>query len=361
MATSSQYLTVSALTKYLHAKFTRDPYLQKVYLTGEISNFRKRSRHQYFSLKDDGAKIDVVMFEYSFNRLKFQPENGMKVLVTGRVDLYEANGNYQIIIDEMQPDGIGALYQAYEQLKAKLAAEGLFSRPKRPLVKFPRRIAVITSESGAVIKDIITTTRRRYPLVQLVLFPAVVQGDAAADSLIGRLKEVNARGDFDTIIIGRGGGSIEDLWPFNEENVARAIVASHIPVISSVGHETDTTIADLVADQRAATPTAAAELATPVLQEELVKLRTQANRLTQAFSQLIRYRQQELAKLMNSYIFKQPQRLYENYAQKLDLLESRQTQALAVIIQQNKQLTANLTQRLLQQTPAQRLALEKQA
>ncbi|WP_278915844.1 exodeoxyribonuclease VII large subunit [Ligilactobacillus agilis] len=361
MVTSSQYLTVSALTKYLHAKFTRDPYLQKVYLTGEISNFRKRPRHQYFSLKDDGAKIDVVMFEYSFNRLKFQPENGMKVLVTGRVDLYEANGNYQIIIDEMQPDGIGALYQAYEQLKAKLAAEGLFSRPKRPLVKFPRRIAVITSESGAVIKDIITTTRRRYPLVQLVLFPAVVQGDAAADSLIGRLKEVNARGNFDTIIIGRGGGSIEDLWPFNEEKVARAIVASQIPVISSVGHETDTTIADLVADQRAATPTAAAELATPVLQEELVKLKTQANRLTQAFSQLIRYRQQELAKLMNSYIFKQPQRLYENYAQKLDLLESRQTQALAVIIQQNKQLTANLTQRLLQQTPAQRLALEKQA
>ena len=360
MATNDKYLTVTALTKYLHAKFTRDPYLQRIYLTGEVSNFRKRPRHQYFSLKDDGAKINVVMFEGSFNKLKFLPEDGMKVLVTGRVDLYEASGNYQVIIDNMQPDGVGALYQAYEQLKAKLEAEGLFARPKRALAKFPKRIAVITSESGAVIKDIITTTRRRYPLVQLVLFPAVVQGEFAAASLIGRLKEVNALGNFDTIIIGRGGGSIEDLWPFNEEAVAREIFASRIPVISSVGHETDTTIADLVADRRAATPTAAAELATPVLSEEVMKIQTQANRISQAFSQLLRYRKQQLLKLQSSYIFKQPQRLYENYAQRIDLLESRQNQALATLLKQRSQTLNEMKQRLWAQNPNHRLELDKQ-
>ena len=278
------YLTVTALTKYIARKFTYDPYLERVYLVGEISNFRLRERHQYFSIKDENAKIEAVMFQSNFSRIKFKPEDGMKVLVTGRIEVYEQTGKYQINIETMQPDGVGALYQAYEQLKAKLAQEGVFSRPKRPLVKFPKRIAVITSPSGAVIRDIITTTRRRYPIVQLVLFPAEVQGEYAKDSLVGRLKEVNARGDFDTIIIGRGGGSIEDLWPFNEEEVARAIAASKIPVISSVGHETDTTLSDLAADVRAATPTAAAELATPVLADEILKLKDYQVRLAQAMN-----------------------------------------------------------------------------
>lgn len=317
------YLTVTALTKYIARKFTYDPYLERVYLVGEISNFRLRERHQYFSIKDENAKIEAVMFQSNFSRVKFKPEDGMKVLVTGRIEVYEQTGKYQINIETMQPDGVGALYQAYEQLKAKLAQEGVFSRPKRPLVKFPKRIAVITSPSGAVIRDIITTTRRRYPIVQLVLFPAEVQGEYAKDSLVGRLKEVNARGDFDTIIIGRGGGSIEDLWPFNEEEVARAIAASKIPVISSVGHETDTTLSDLAADVRAATPTAAAELATPVLADEILKLKDYQIRLAQAMKRIIQLKQQRISKLQKSYIFRQPERLYDGFMQKIDLLETR--------------------------------------
>ncbi|GBG95070.1 exodeoxyribonuclease VII large subunit [Ligilactobacillus salitolerans] len=327
-----KYLTVTALTRYLHRKFTVDPYLQRVFLTGEISNFRLRPRHQYFSLKDDNAKIGAVMFQSNFSKVKFRPEEGMKVLVVGRIDLYQPNGTYQINIERMEPDGVGALYQAYEQLKKKLTQEGLFSAPKLPIPRFPKKIAVITSPSGAVIRDIITTVRRRYPIVELVLFPAVVQGDQAADSLVGRLKEVAAHGDFDTVIIGRGGGSIEDLWPFNEEKVARALAALDLPVISSVGHETDTTIADLVADLRAPTPTAAAELATPVRADEILKLKQQRLRLVQAMKTIIRQNENRAAKRMDSYIFRSPGRLYEGYLQKLDFLNSQQNAAFRQII-----------------------------
>lgn len=347
------YLTVTALTKYIARKFTYDPYLERVYLVGEISNFRLRERHQYFSIKDENAKIEAVMFQSNFNRIKFVPEDGMKVLVTGRIEVYEQTGKYQINIETMQPDGVGALYQAYEQLKAKLAQEGVFSRPKRPLVKFPKRIAVITSPSGAVIRDIITTTRRRYPIVQLVLFPAEVQGEYAKDSLVGRLKEVNARGDFDTIIIGRGGGSIEDLWPFNEEEVARAIADSKIPVISSVGHETDTTLSDLAADVRAATPTAAAELATPVLADEILKLKDYQVRLAQAMKRIIQLKQQRLSKLEKSYIFRQPERLYDGFMQKIDLLETRLLNNVQQKLQTEHQRLLVLNGRLQKCSPQQ--------
>lgn len=347
------YLTVTALTKYIARKFTYDPYLERVYLVGEISNFRLRERHQYFSIKDENAKIEAVMFQSNFNRIKFVPEDGMKVLVTGRIEVYEQTGKYQINIETMQPDGVGALYQAYEQLKAKLAQEGVFSRPKRPLVKFPKRIAVITSPSGAVIRDIITTTRRRYPIVQLVLFPAEVQGEYAKDSLVGRLKEVNARGDFDTIIIGRGGGSIEDLWPFNEEEVARAIADSKIPVISSVGHETDTTLSDLAADVRAATPTAAAELATPVLADEILKLKDYQIRLAQAMKRIIQLKQQRLLKLEKSYIFRQPERLYDGFMQKIDLLETRLLNNVQRKLQNEQQRLLVLNGKLQKCSPQQ--------
>ncbi|WP_283579658.1 exodeoxyribonuclease VII large subunit [Ligilactobacillus aviarius] len=353
------YLTVTALTKYIARKFTYDPYLERVYLVGEISNFRLRERHQYFSIKDENAKIEAVMFQSNFNRIKFVPEDGMKVLVTGRIEVYEQTGKYQINIETMQPDGVGALYQAYEQLKAKLAQEGVFSRPKRPLVKFPKRIAVITSPSGAVIRDIITTTRRRYPIVQLVLFPAEVQGEYAKDSLVGRLKEVNARGDFDTIIIGRGGGSIEDLWPFNEEAVARAIADSKIPVISSVGHETDTTLSDLAADVRAATPTAAAELATPVLADEILKLKDYQVRLAQAMKRIIQLKQQRLSKLGKSYIFRQPERLYDGFMQKIDLLETRLLNNVQQKLQTEHQRLLVLNGRLQKCSP-QQLIQERQ-
>ncbi|ASN60420.1 exodeoxyribonuclease VII large subunit [Latilactobacillus curvatus] len=353
MVKPTDYLTVTALTQYLKAKFERDPYLDRVYLTGEISNFRLRpNAHQYFSLKDNKAKISAIMFKSAFEKIKFTPEEGMKVLVVGRISLYEATGNYQIYVERMEPDGLGALYQAYEQLKAKLSAEGLFDAPKQLLPRFPKRIAVITSPSGAVIRDIITTTQRRYPIAQLVLFPAVVQGDGAADILVDRLNQVNQQGDFDTIIIGRGGGSIEDLWPFNEERVARAIVASQIPVISSVGHETDTTIADLVADVRAATPTAAAELATPVLTDEVLKLQQQRLRLYQAFSKTLALNKKQLVHLQNSYVLKQPQRLYDGYLQNVDQLHRRLLLAQQQRLQTSQQNVQLLQQRLQSQSPS---------
>ncbi|WP_270332652.1 exodeoxyribonuclease VII large subunit [Ligilactobacillus acidipiscis] len=353
--TTDKYLTVTALTRYLHKKFTVDPYLQRVFLTGEISNFRLRPRHQYFSIKDDNAKISAVMFQSNFKRVKFIPEEGMKVLLVGRIDLYEPNGTYQINIESMQPDGVGALYEAYEQLKKKLAAEGLFSVEKKRIPRFPQKIAVITSPSGAVIRDIITTVKRRYPIAQLVLFPAVVQGEQAADSLVGRLKEVTQHEDFDTVIIGRGGGSIEDLWPFNEEKVARAIAAVKIPVISSVGHETDTTIADLVADLRAPTPTAAAELATPLLSDEILKLKQQRLRLVQAMKTVLDRNKRQAARQIDSYIFKTPARLYEGYLQKLDFLNSKLEAAFGQELSRVQREQLELNSRLKMVDPKPRL------
>lgn len=348
------YLSVTSLTTYLKKKFDTDPYLGTVYLTGEISNLRPRpNAHQYFSLKDDHAKISAIMFRSAFDKIKFQPEDGMKVLVVGRISLYEATGNYQIYIDRMEPDGVGALYQAYEQLKNKLQSEGLFSAPKQPLIKYPKRIAVITSPSGAVIKDIMTTVNRRYPIAQLVLFPAIVQGDKAAGDLIKRLEQINKLGNFDTIIIGRGGGSIEDLWPFNEELVARAIFDSQIPIISSVGHETDTTIADLVADVRAATPTAAAELAVPVYADELIKINQLKVRLLQVTQNLLNLRRQQLNKIRQSYVFQQPNRLYEGYLQNLDNLTQRLTQITKQTIMVKKQQFEQVRNQLSYQNPQQ--------
>nr|WP_114788155.1 exodeoxyribonuclease VII large subunit [Lactiplantibacillus plantarum] len=352
MSESQQYLTVTALTQYLKRKFEVDPYLGKVYLTGEVSNYRPRpNTHQYFSLKDDHAKISAIMFKSAFAKVKFQPEEGMKVLVVGRIGLYEPSGSYQIYVERMEPDGVGALYQAYEQLKKKLAAEGLFSAPKKPLPRFPKRIAVVTSRSGAVIRDIITTTRRRFPIAQIVLFPSQVQGDAAAAEISRQIERANAQGDFDTLIIGRGGGSIEDLWPFNEEVVARAIAQSQLPVISSVGHETDTTIADLVADVRAATPTAAAELAVPVYNDVLLQLKQDQTRVFNAFQNFVQRDRQRLNKLQTSYVFTQPNRLYEGYLQKLDFLNERLKQAGQNNFNLASQHYQRVVQQLRQQTP----------
>lgn len=348
----SKYLTVSQLTKYLKLKFDRDPYLQKVYLTGELSNFRLRSGHQYFSLKDDNAVIDAVMFRSKFSKVKFRPEEGMKLCVTGHVSLYERSGRYQIYIDTMEPDGLGSLYLAFEQLKKKLSGEGLFSLPKKPIPTFPKRIAVVTSLNGAVIRDINTTVRRRYPIAQVVLFPTVVQGENAAADITRQINRANEMGNFDTLIIGRGGGSIEDLWPFNEEVVARAIAASKIPVISSVGHETDTTIADLVADRRAATPTAAAELATPQrLDDTLLLLKDFQNRLFNTMRAQIEFDKKQLAKLNQSYIFQQPTRLYENYAQKVDQLTQRLRQLQENQLRDANNAVSQLTNKLIAYNP----------
>lgn len=343
---NDKYLTISTLTQYIKRKFDLDPYLDQVFLKGELSNFRLRPNHQYFSLKDAHAKIDAVMFKSDFKKVKFMPETGMQVLAVGRISVYEPTGNYQVYIKQLVPDGLGNLYLAYTQLKEKLSKEGIFSQEKRALAKFPKRIAVITSPSGAVIRDIITTVRRRYPIAQLVLFPAVVQGDQAKDSLVGRLKQVNLQGDFDTIIIGRGGGSLEDLWPFNEESVVRAIAESKIPIISSVGHETDTTLSDLAADVRAATPTAAAELATPVLEDTLLNIQKSRLRLIQNLRQRLSVAQDQVQRVTQSYVLKQPQRLYENYNQRLDLAKTNLLKAMTAALQVQQQRFAQTKQRL---------------
>lgn len=328
---SQKFLTVSALTAYLKQKFVRDPYLQEVYLVGEVSNFRLRPNgHQYFRLKDDRATISVVMYKSQFAKVPFKLEEGMKVFVKGYVSLYESSGSYQMYLEDIQPDGVGALYQALEQLKEEFRKSGLFEQRQGPIKRFPERIAVITSPSGAVIRDIITTIKRRYPIVDVVVFPSRVQGKEAAGEIVAAFEAIRQQAqDFDTIILARGGGSIEDLWPFNEKVVAHAILASPLPVISSVGHETDTTIADLVADLRAPTPTAAAELAVPVLNEVLMRLDEQQLRLGQAMTMAIQGRQDYLKRITDSYIFKQPDRLYQAYSQNLDLLD----QSLQVTMQ----------------------------
>ena len=348
---NEQYLTVTALSQYLKRKFDVDPYLGHVYLMGEISNFRLRPAHQYFSLKDDKAKISAIMFKSNFEKVKFKPEEGMKVLVQGRISLYEPAGSYQIYVDTMEPAGLGDLYVAFEQLKKKLLQQGVFDLPKKPIPQFPKRIAVVTSESGAVIHDIMTTVARRFPIVQLVLYPAQVQGNGAAETIVEQLRRINEDGNFDTIIIGRGGGSIEDLWPFNEEIVAQAIVQSQIPVISSVGHETDTTIADLVADLRAATPTAAAELATPVLSETLQHLQDLHTRLYSAQNNLIAQYQDRVQNLSQNVFLQHPERIYEVYLQKVDGLENRLSQNLANSLNRSKTELIQYANRLVRVSP----------
>ncbi len=257
--------TVSQINSYIRRVFDNDPFLSDLYIEAEISNFKLHSAgHMYFTLKDSGASISAVMFRSDTMGLKFMPESGMKVLVKGRISLYEKTGQYQIYVRAMEPAGTGALYMAYEQLKARLEKAGVFdNKYKRPIPPYPRCIAVITSPTGAAVRDIIHVAGRRNPNVEIVVVPVLVQGEGAASDIVRAIESVNKWGGADTIIVGRGGGSIEDLWAFNEEKVARAIFDSHIPVISAVGHETDFTIADFVADVRAATPSAAAEIAVP--------------------------------------------------------------------------------------------------
>lgn len=343
-----EYLTVSHLTKYLKLKFDRDPYLEKVYLTGQVSNFRKRPSHQYFSLKDDKAVIQATMWAGVYKNLGFDLEEGMKINVVGRVQLYEPSGAYSIIVEKAEPDGIGALAIKFEQLKQALTQEGLFKQEfKQELPRFTKKIGVITSPSGAVIQDIITTVSRRFPGVEIVLYPTKVQGDGAAQEVVANIQRANERDDLDVLIVGRGGGSIEDLWAFNEEIVVRAIFESRIPIISSVGHETDTTLADFVADRRAATPTAAAELATPVTKADLLGyLNQQENRAYQAMTNRLKFLRGQLEKISQSVMFRQPERLYDGYLQKLDRLTNQLQTRMKEVYGQQKQASLLLNQRL---------------
>ena len=352
-----KYLSVTTLTKYLKMKFDKDPYLERVYLTGQVSNFRKRPTHQYFSLKDDHAVIQATIWSGIYQKLGFDLEEGMKINVVGRVQIYEPSGSYSIIIEKVEPDGVGALAIQFEQLKKKLTEEGLFQeRFKQPLPQFAKRIGVVTSRSGAVIRDIITTVSRRFPGVDILLYPTKVQGDGAAEEIARNIARANQREDLDILIIGRGGGSIEDLWAFNEEIVVRAIFESRLPVISSVGHETDVTLADFVADRRAATPTAAAELATPVTKLDLLThLQNQEKRMATAVQNVLSRKKEALKKCSQSVIFRQPERLYDGYLQRLDQLQLRLKQSLRTRISDNKQVVQARTHRLVQLSPVTKI------
>ena len=334
-------------------KFDKDPYLERVYLTGQVSNFRKRPTHQYFSLKDDRAVIQATIWSGIYQKLGFDLEEGMKINVIGRVQVYEPSGSYSIIIEKAEPDGVGALAIQFEQLKKKLSEEGLFQeRFKQAIPQFAKRIGVVTSRSGAVIQDIITTVSRRFPGVEIVLYPTKVQGEGAAEEIARNIARANEREDLDVLIIGRGGGSIEDLWAFNEEIVVRSIFESRLPIISSVGHETDVTLADFVADKRAATPTAAAELATPVTKLDLLTyLKNQEKRMATAVQNTLSKKKEALRGLSQSVIFRQPERLYDGYLQRLDQLVLRLKQGLNGELVRNQQKIQTQIHRLEQLSP----------
>ena len=352
-----KYLSVATLTKYLKMKFDKDPYLERVYLTGQVSNFRKRPTHQYFSLKDDRAVIQATIWSGIYQKLGFDLEEGMKINVIGRVQIYEPSGSYSIIIEKAEPDGVGALAIQFEQLKKKLSEEGLFQdRFKQAIPQFAKKIGVVTSRSGAVIQDIITTVSRRFPGVEIVLYPTKVQGEGAAEEIARNIARANERKDLDVLIIGRGGGSIEDLWAFNEEIVVRSIFESRLPIISSVGHETDVTLADFVADKRAATPTAAAELATPVTKLDLLTyLKNQEKRMATAVQNTLLKKKEALRGLSQSIIFRQPERLYDGYLQRLDQLVLRLKQGLNGELVRNQQRVQAQIHRLEQLSPIVKL------
>ena len=314
-----RYITVTTLNKYLKNKFDTDPNIQTLFLKGEISNFKGHTRgHLYFTLKDEGSRINAVMFSSSASKLNFVPKDGMKVLVVGRVSVYEPNGGYQIYINEMQEDGVGNLYLKFEELKKKLSQEGLFDPIyKKEIPKFPTRIGIVTAPTGAAIRDILSTIKRRFPSVETILFPALVQGELAANDIVEQIRRADDY-DLDVLIVGRGGGSIEDLWSFNEEIVARAIFAARTPIISAVGHEIDFTISDFVADLRAPTPTGAAEMAVPNIVDVRNFLNQLDIRLNKDIKNILEINGKKLDTYKKSYVLTNPLATFEIKEQKLD-------------------------------------------
>ncbi len=335
---NDKYITVTQLTRYIKYKLEQDGNLERIYLRGEISNFKAHTRgHFYFTLKDEYSRISAIMFSSSASKLKFVPTDGMKVLVECKIGVYEATGNYQVYVSDMMEDGLGNLYIAFQQLKEKLEKEGLFREDhKKPIPKIPMKIGIITAPTGAAIRDILSTIKRRFPLAETILFPALVQGELAKDDIVKKIKIANTY-PLDVIILGRGGGSIEDLWPFNEEIVARAIYNSDIPIISGVGHEIDFTISDFVADLRAPTPTGAAEMAVPSKEDLLVYFNQMNKRNTKAILNIIENDRQILKRYQESYILKNPMSLYEKLEQNFDHLYERLIMVINNIITNNSQ------------------------
>lgn len=357
-------LSVKELNRYMRMKLESDATLADVWIRGEISNFTHHSSgHMYFTLKDTDSRIKCIMFASHNQRLPFKPKEGARVIARGNVSVYERDGQYQFYATHMQPDGIGSLYLAFEQLKQKLEGEGLFApQRKRPLPRYPRTIGVVTSPTGAAVRDILTTLARRYPQAAVVLYPVLVQGKGAAPSIVKALRTLNDMGEADVLIVGRGGGSLEELWAFNEEQVARAIYESAIPVISAVGHETDFTIADFVADLRAATPTAAAELAVPHTAELRAQLRQREQMLQQGLQHRLRQARERLGRLQRSPALLQPRRSLLQHAERLDRLSARLGERTALRLQLADAAHGRLRQRLLRYHPQETLqfALRRQ-
>ena len=358
---NNEYINVSELSKYIKSNFDNDAFLRKVYLKGEISNFKNHTTgHFYFSLKDEGSRINAVMFRDSARSVKFTPYDGMKVLVTGRVSVYEQTGSYQIYVDNMIEDGIGNLYVKFEELKKKLSEEGLFDKSrKRRIVRIPKKIGIVTAPTGAAIRDILTTIKRRYPLVETILFPALVQGDNAALDIAKKIKIANTY-DIDTLIVGRGGGSIEDLWPFNEEVVARAIYNSRVPVISAVGHEIDFTISDFVADLRAATPTAAAELSVVDINTIITYLDNVRSRSYTSITNIIEKNNALLVKLKSSYVLTKPSNMYEIKIQNLDNIIDKLNNEIKFIIEKNSARLSKIKGNYILNNPSSLYKYQKQ-
>ena len=332
-----KYISVTALTRYIKYKIDNDIHLQDVYIRGEISNFKAHTRgHFYFTIKDENSRISAIMFSYNAIKIKFNPEDGMKVLVKGKVSVFESTGNYQIYVDDMLEDGVGNLHIAFEQLKKKLDEEGLFDKKyKKEIPKIPMKVGIVTASTGAAIKDILSTIKRRFPICETILFPCLVQGELAKDDIVKKLDIADNYG-CDVIILGRGGGSIEDLWPFNEEIVARKVFSCKTPIISGVGHQIDFTICDFVADVRAETPTGAAERAVPKLSDILLQISNYEIRYTNAIKKILENRKLKLKKLSDSYVLKNPLNMYEIKEQKLDNIIDKLNNNINTIIQASK-------------------------
>ena len=356
--------TVSEINSLINRKLKMDPNFKNILVKGEISNFKTNafSGHSYFTLKDENSQIDAVMFKGMKDRfLEFEPEDGMKVIIKGKIEVYVKNGKYQLYATKITEDGIGNLHIAFEQLKKKLKKEGLFDDShKKEIPKYPRHIGVVTASTGAAIKDIITTIKRRYPICKILIFPTLVQGDQAALKIVKQIKYAQNY-DIDTLIIGRGGGSIEDLWPFNEEIVAREIYDCKIPVISAVGHEVDFTISDFVADKRAPTPTAAAELAVPKLNEVKFRLDTLKSKLTKNINDNIGEKRLILNNISKKQVLKNPEEIYEIKGMHLDNLINKLNYASKNTISQNRNKLFKLENSIVLKNPKEITKHKKEA
>jgi exodeoxyribonuclease VII large subunit len=352
-----QAITVKELTRYIKTRLEQDTRLSDVWVRGEISNFtRHSSGHMYFTLKDADSRVKAIMFASYNQRLPFIPKDGTKVLAKGGISVYERDGQYQMYVTQMQPDGVGSLYLAYEQLKQRLEAEGLFAvHRKKPIPRFPRAIGVVTSPTGAAVRDIIITLQRRFPAIPVQLYPVLVQGTQAAPSIVKAIRRLNEAGEVDLLIVGRGGGSLEELWAFNEEAVARAIHASLIPVISAVGHETDFTIADFVADLRAATPTAAAELAVPHHMELRQQLAVEQERMRRALQRRLQEIRERLARAQRSPYLLNPRKQLLEPVERLDRLTEQLGYRINKRLTKAREAKMGLAHRLSRHDPSEQV------